>query len=303
VIASPTSASAILATRPAPVDSLARVVANQSVVPGGAILTLELGASMPEPSAGQFVHVRLADGPLLRRPFSVLGYGPARGDGGARIELMYAVVGAGTARLRELIPGDRVHVLGPLGNGFHLGAAGALVLVAGGRGAVPLYRLIESGAGNGRRVVFLFGARDAQFVWGLDRLGPEVEHRVATVDGSAGLRGTVIDLLEDALRGLGGSQRGGEEGARTRVLACGPERMLRRVAETAAAHGAEAQVAIESPMGCAIGICRGCVIPRRALASVPWPRDGNARYATVCKEGPVFLGDEVDWEGLEHAYA
>jgi hypothetical protein len=61
-------------------------------------------------------------------------------------------------------------------------------------------------------------------------------------------------------------------------------------------------VAIESPMGCAIGICRGCVIPRHVLAQVPWPRDGNARYATVCKEGPVFLGNEVDWEGLEVAY-
>ena len=273
------------------------------MVPGGAILTLELRASMPEPLAGQFVHVRLLDGPLLRRPFSVLGYAPGAG-GRARIELMYAVVGAGTARLRELVTGDRVHVLGPLGNGFHLGTAGPLVLVAGGRGAVPLYRLVESGAARGRPVVFLFGARDSEFIWGLDRLRAGVEHRLATIDGSAGIRGTVIDLLADELQRPAGTARASAADAdtRTRVLACGPEKMLRRVAETAAEYGAEAQVAIESPMGCAIGICRGCVIPRHVLADVPWPRDGNARYATVCKEGPVFLGDEVDWEGLEVAY-
>ena len=279
-------------TRATPMNGRARVSENQAVVPGGAILGLELDWIMPPPRAGQFVHLRVGAHPLLRRPFSVLGYATA--GTGCRLELMYAVVGEGTALLGRLTPGEEVEVLGPLGNGFELGTAGPIILVAGGRGAVPLYRLIESGEADGRPVTFLFGARSGAFLWGRERLGG-VEHRLVTDDGSVGRRGTVIDILRDELAETG-------DLAHTRVFSCGPEVMLRRVAETAHEFGVESQVALESPMGCAIGICRGCVIPRHQLQDVPWPRDGNARYATVCKEGPVFLGDEVDWPGLEHAY-
>jgi len=279
-----------------PVECDARVIANRSVVPEGAILTLAAGEPFPAPNAGQFVHVRLCgEGPLLRRPFSVLGYSPE--PRGARLELMYAVVGTGTALLARLAPGDRVNLLGPLGNHFALGGARRLVLVAGGRGAVPLYRLIESGEANGREVVFLFGARSSEYLWGLERLAG-VAHRLATIDGSTGIKGTVIDLLTAELESCAGA---GLEAVR--VFACGPEIMLRRVAETAAALGVESQVALENQMGCAIGVCRGWVIPRRRREGTPWPRDGNARYATVCKEGPVFFGDDVDWEAMAHAEA
>jgi dihydroorotate dehydrogenase electron transfer subunit len=281
--------------RVTPVECDAKVVANRPVVPGGAILALAAGGPFPAPSAGQFVHVRLpGDTPLLRRPFSVLGHSPV--PGGARLELMYAVVGTGTALLHRLAPGDRLNLIGPLGNHFALGEARRVILVAGGRGAVPLYRLLESGEANGREVVFLFGARSSEYLWGLDRLAG-VEHRLATIDGSAGVAGTVIDLLAAELK----SSATGARAAHVCVLACGPEVMLRRVAETAAEHGVESQVALENQMGCAIGVCRGCVIPRRLRAGAPWPRDGNARYATVCKEGPVFFGNDVDWAAMAHA--
>jgi dihydroorotate dehydrogenase electron transfer subunit len=270
------------------------VIENRPVAPGGAILSLALEGPMPVPRAGQFVHLRLGSSPLLRRPFSVLGHGTASA-GGARIELMYAVVGVGTSLLERLLPGARLGVLGPLGNGFEPGDAEELILVAGGRGAVPLYRLLETPEVGGRRVTFLFGARSAEFLWGLERLR-QVEHRLATIDGTAGVHGTVIDLLSAAL-----AESSRE--AKVRVLACGPEVMLRRVAETAASFTVESQVALESQMGCGIGICRGCVVPRRPGADSPWPRDGNARYATVCKEGPVFLGQEIDWEAMAESEA
>jgi len=284
---------------PRPVSARARVLLNRPVMPGGAILRLALPAAppFPVPAAGQFIHLRLGEFPLLRRPFSVLGFAPAAG--GATLEILYAVVGRGTERIAALAPGDPVEILGPLGNGYVLGAAGPLVLVAGGRGAAPLYRLLESGEASGRELVFLFGARSREYLWELERLAG-VDHRLATDDGSAGEKGTVIDLLAAELTRLARHDRA-RSAAPTRVFACGPEVMLRRVAATAAGFGAEAQVAVESPMGCAIGICRGCVIPRRTTAAGPWPRDGNARYATVCKEGPVFLGAEVDWDALERA--
>ncbi len=279
--------------RTPPVNVVAEVTANRLVIPEGAILRLAVpqdGPAFPEPRAGQFVHLRIGDFPLLRRPFSVLG-AALRPDGSSSLEIMYAVVGRGTERLRALLPGDRVEVLGPLGNAFAPGGSGPVILVAGGRGAAPLFRFLESRAANGRAIMFLFGARSAEYLWELDRLAG-VEHRLATDDGTAGHHGTVIDLLAAELTGRA---RGAMP---PRVLACGPEIMLRHVAETAAEFGVEAQVALESPMGCGIGICRGCVIPRHVTAAGLWPRDGNARYATVCKEGPVFLAAEVDWEAL-----
>ncbi len=288
--------SAVLANaaRPTPVECDGRVAAHHPVAPGGAILRLEVDAEFPAPLPGQFVHLRLFGGAtLLRRPFSVLGFSTARGS--SEIELMYAVVGMGTAIMASLRPGDRLNLLGPLGNSFALGESSRLILVAGGRGAVPLYRLLETGEDKRRSVVFLFGARSADHLWGLERLRG-ADHRLATIDGSAGHRGTVIDLLIEEIGRLPAASRQG-----ARILACGPEIMLRRVAEEAAAAGIESQVALENTMGCAIGVCRGCVIPRRVRADSPWPRDGNARYATVCKEGPVFHGDVIDWEAMAHA--
>jgi dihydroorotate dehydrogenase electron transfer subunit len=266
------------------------VIDNRPLMPGGFLITIELEGAMPVPHAGQFVQLRIDGAPLLRRPFSVLGYRPARDASGARIELMYAVVGAGTRLLEHALPGARLGVLGPLGNGFDPGDTKDLILVAGGRGAVPLLRLLESGEVADRRVLYLAGAASADFIWGLDRLHG-AEHRIATVDGSRGERGTVIDLLDAAL-----AERRGREAPL--VLACGPEAMLRRVAETALRSGVPSQVALENRMGCGIGICRGCVIRRRVSGESPWPRDGNASYATVCKEGPVFLSDEVDWAAM-----
>lgn len=280
----------IHAPRVTPADSTGRVIDNRPLVPGGFLLTIDLEGPMPVPRAGQFIQLRIDGAPLLRRPFSVLSYAPPREASGARIELMYAVVGAGTRLLERVLPGARVAVLGPLGNGFELVDARELILVAGGRGAVPLYRLLESGEAAERRVLYLFGAASADFIWGLDRLHG-AEHRIATVDGSRGQRGTVIDLLAAALAGR--RERDG-----VRVFACGPEAMLERVAATARQFGVQAQVALENQMGCGIGICRGCVIRRRVSGESPWPRDGNASYATVCKEGPVFLAGEVDWEAL-----
>src|ERR1700675_1396643 len=67
------------------------------------------------------------------------------------------------------------------------------------------------------------------------------------------------------------------------VLACGPNRMLAAVA----ARWPEAQVAVETYMGCGTGVCLGC--------AVPLARGG---YDRACKEGPVYRAADVDWASL-----
>lgn len=297
-----------LAARPSPVQVAARVEDNAPVTPDGRVLTLAIEAAFPPSLPGQFVHLRLGAGlvPFLRRPFSILGQ--ARGAGGVtRLRIMYAVVGEGTRRLAGCGAGEVLDLVGPLGNGFAPGGHASWILAAGGRGAAPLFRLLEwSRAGGVSQLAagasppaaavrppaagirFLFGARSRAHLWGLERLAG-VEHALATDDGSHGRRGTVLDLLAATLT------PGPPDAV---ILACGPEPLLAGVARAARAAGVPAQVSLEAVMGCGCGLCRGCVVPRRPSAAGRWPRDGNARYATACKEGPVFLGGEVEWDAM-----
>ncbi len=209
--------------------------------------------------AGQFVNLGWSPGPLLRRPFSVY-----RSEG-EQVEVVLKSVGAGTAQLLALEPGDRVSCLGPLGRGFDLPReARTVVLVSGGLGVAPMPLAARQAAGLGMRVTWVHGARS------VDELCGEAEgDRIvwATDDGSRGARGTVVGAAPDA----------------DVVLACGPNRMLAAVAE----RWPDAQVSIETYMGCGTGVCLGC--------AVPLVRGG---YDRACKEGPVYRAADVDWNAL-----
>ncbi len=209
--------------------------------------------------AGQFVNLGWTPGPLLRRPFSVYR---AAGD---QVEVVLKAVGAGTSQLLAMDVGDRVSCLGPLGHGFEV-AAGTreVVLVSGGLGVAPMPLAARQAREAGARVTWVHGARTA------DELCSEAEgDRIvwATDDGSRGFAGTAVAAAPD-----GGA-----------VFACGPNRMLAAVAE----RWPEAQVSIETYMGCGTGVCLGCAVPLK--------RGG---YDRACKEGPVYRAADVDWSAL-----
>lgn len=216
--------------------------------------------------------------PLLPRPMAV--YRAAPEPGGAAVEILYRVSGRGTRLLADARPGDRVRLVGPLGVGFPLPAAGQrALLVGGGTGIASLHELAAAARARGP-VVVLLGARTAGDLMGREdfaALGVEV--RLATEDGSAGRRGLVTGLLEEALA---------EPGAgRDLVYACGPTPMMRRAAEIAAAHGRRCVVSLENRMACGFGVCLGCAVPR-----------AGGGFALVCRDGPVLDADAVAWEGV-----
>lgn len=220
-----------------------------------------LGFDAPEIAgtvrAGQFVNLGWDRGPLLRRPFSVYR---TEGD---RIEIVLRAVGVGTAQLLAMEPRDRVSVLGPLGRGFRLSGRHA-VLVSGGLGVAAMPLAAREARAAGMEVTWVHGARTA------DELCSEAEgDRVvwATDDGSRGFRGTAVAAAPEA----------------DVVLACGPNRMLAAVAE----RWPDAQVAVETYMGCGTGVCLGCAVPLR--------RGG---YDRACTEGPVYRAADVDWSAL-----
>ncbi|NLH98779.1 MAG: dihydroorotate dehydrogenase electron transfer subunit [Chthonomonadales bacterium] len=262
----------------------ARILQNASENDGIYRLRLHAPAIAAHAGPGQFVHVLYGDGfgPLMRRPFSIHDVEPAAGC----FDVVYAARGAFTTGMAALRAGDTLSVVGPLGNTFTLmeDIAGPHVLVAGGVGAPPLHLLAKTALGKPetRRLVVINGARTSHHLVATgDFLALGVEVRVTTDDGSAGRHGTVMDELREV---VGDAQR-------CAVYACGPEPMLRAVAEFCVAQRIPCRVSLETVMPCGTGVCMGCVVKVRD----PNEADGFA-YVRACHDGPVFDAEELLWD-------
>jgi dihydroorotate dehydrogenase electron transfer subunit len=260
----------------------AEVVANRAE--GGASRRLVLRVSdWPGFGAGQFAMLSpgalteaVRSDPLLPRPMAVYRAHPH--DGWADVEILFKVMGRGTALLAETLPGQRVGFVGPLGRCFPEPEAGErAVLVAGGTGIASVYELAAR-LKRKTRVSVLLGARTRDELMGREDFAAlGVEFAIATEDGSEGTRGLVTSLLETALA----------PGEAARVYACGPTAMMRRAAEIAAAGGRVCIASLENAMACGFGACLGCAVPLR-----------TGDFALVCTDGPAFDASAIDWEGL-----
>ncbi|MDR1368292.1 MAG: dihydroorotate dehydrogenase electron transfer subunit [Candidatus Accumulibacter sp.] len=260
------------------------VLFNTEISPGYRRMRLLVSEAFVRKAApGRFVMLRVNDStdPLLRRPFAVFDTGAA--SDGAYFEILYRVIGRGTAMLSEKKKGDILDILGPLGKGFSLDdSAGEKLLVGGGIGLAPLYALARKLREASSTVRLFAGGRvrgDILCADAFEAIG--VECRFTTEDGSIGERALVTQPLVRHLESL-------DIGAT--IYACGPEAMLRAVAKIAACRAIPCQVSLESRMACGIGVCLGCVVPGRRH-SVRTPD-----FRCVCAEGPVFDAREIDWK-------
>lgn len=224
---------------------------------------------------GQFVDLLVPSSPhlMLRRPFSIFDVDPDSGS----VALIFKCVGAGTRVMAGLRPNADVNLLGPLGKGFPAAAPGQrLVVVAGGYGCAATYLLAKHAAGPG--VVCLGGRTAADVLLREEFEQTAFDVRISTDDGSLGQRGLVTDLLEAEL--------GNDSPA---VYACGPNPMLRAVAETCARRQLDAAVSVDMPMCCGVGACFSCVVKRQADNANGW------EYVRSCREGPVFMASQLLW--------
>jgi dihydroorotate dehydrogenase electron transfer subunit len=261
----------------------AEVWENKEICPGVFRLKLRPYGPVPAVAPGRFFMLSVARGldPLLRRPLGHLCN--STDDNGIHLmEFLYEVRGRGTRSLSLLQPPHIINYLGPLGHGWQLNPMPSnIIMVAGGMGVVPLYSAVRAIflAKPRPRVTFLYGARSRR---GLV-LARELETmtavlKLATDDGTAGVKGLVTDLLEPELKSARPAL----------ILACGPRPMLRATARMAKSAGAECQVSLEARMGCGLGACLTC-----SLAAA------DGRRLRVCQEGPVFPADLVDWKALD----
>lgn len=203
---------------------------------------------------GQFFMLRAWDkDPLLSRPISVHDYTPGK------LTFLYQVVGKGTEILARLQTGDDVTIQGPYGNGFPK-ITGDLCVVGGGIGTAPLYYLVRNYKvenPNGKCRVYL-GFRD--IAYGVDAFEALADEVVVDVGGIITHK---LSVLPDET-----------------VVTCGPEIMMEAVAKVVSPDNA-VYVSLEAHMACGIGACLGCTCETKS---------GNKK---VCKDGPVFLREEV----------
>ena len=214
---------------------------------------------------GQFAMARVAGypvtfDPFLARPFSFYDHD------GATASLLFEVRGRGTALLDDAR--DRIEVSAPLGRGFRVDESGGpAALLGGGIGVAPLKVLSRRLETFGVPHDVFLGFADARYAAVTDEF-PGAS--VATVDGSAGIHGTVLDAVPDL-------------GRYAAVYACGPNPMLAAV-KRAVGGNVVCQLSVEERMGCGNGSCNGCVVP---------VRDGG--YVRSCIEGPVFDAEMLAW--------
>lgn len=251
----------------------------------------------------------LAPMAVLRRPFSLAGR-VDRGGGQSILQVIHRVVGIGTAWLAGLRAGDRVGVLGPLGNCFALPRAGQrAILVGGGVGIPPMLYLAEALRGADGAVAFCGATtRDLLPLTVTERpgdggepgvhprpcIGEFARHGVAAVvstdDGSLGYRGFVTQALERFL------DEAGLSGDAAVIYTCGPEAMMKRVADIATARRIPCQVAVERAMACGMGTCQSCCIRVKKPDPARPPLVGKDWcYRLACTDGPIFAARDLLW--------
>ena len=211
--------------------------------------------------AGQFVNIKI-DGFFLRRPISVCDFNENE------LLIIYKVVGKGTDRMSGLEAGQKLDLLTGLGNGYDLTVkTDKPVLIGGGVGVPPLYKLAKELKKQGKKVSVILGFNSKEEIF-FEKEFKEIADRVlvCTADGTYGVKGFVTDALCDVDYDY--------------FFTCGPEPMFRALEKTVKTSG---QFSFEQRMGCGFGACMGCTMMTKSGAK------------RVCKEGPVFQRGEIIW--------
>ncbi len=246
------------------------IINNQEILADG-IFSMWLNAPeiAKEAKPGQFVALYVNDSSkLLPRPISICETDKENG----KIRLVYRTVGAGTMEIAKYTGGEYLTVMGPLGNGFPLNNESTL-LVGGGIGIPPLLELAKNLTGE---KTIALGYRDSNLFLKED-FQKYAKILVSTEDGSVGVKGNVMDAIKTTNLSV------------DTIYACGPTPMLRSLKLYSAENNVTCWISLEERMACGIGACLGCICQSRDIDT-----HSNVYNKRICKDGPVFLANDVD---------
>lgn len=244
-------------------QGIMKIISNQPLTSDVYEMVLEGNIASSVKASGQFINIKLDDGQTtyLRRPMSIHDYDSQH------ITLAYKVVGVGTKKMKNLLPGDTLDVLVGLGNGFELEPIKKALIIGGGVGVPPMYHLAKQYVNNGVEVEIVLGFNSAKDVFYEDKFKALGKTHVCTVDGSYGVKGNVIDVIKKMKISY------------DKYYACGPEKMLDALVLFDDQNG---YLSFEARMGCGFGACMGCSCKVK-----------TAPYKRICVEGPVLKSSEV----------
>lgn len=239
-------------------QNIYKILSNKKIAKDVFEMVLE-GDTQYITAPGQFINIQL-EGKFLRRPISVCDYDDTT------VTIIYKVVGEGTEMMSALPVGETLDVLTGLGNGYDISKGTKPMLIGGGVGVPPMYNLCKKLIAAGQKPVVILGFNTKDEIFYEDEfkaLGAEV--RVATADGSYGIKGFVTDAFIDDY---------------DYFYTCGPMPMFRAIEAKVTTSG---QYSFEERMGCGFGACMGCSCKTKY---------GNKR---ICKDGPVLVREEIIW--------
>ena len=248
------------------------VIEQKMIADGICSMWLDAKAIAVRAKPGQFISVYSNDkSRVLPRPISICEIDRETGT----LRIVYRVVGKGTEEFSKAEAGDSFEILGPLGNGFPIEEAKGkkVLMIGGGIGVPPMLQTAKEIEGE---AIIVSGYRNQDLF-----LKEELESAgtlfIATEDGSVGTKGNVVDAIRE------------NQIEADMMFACGPKPMLRALKNYALEKGIPCWISMEEKMACGIGACLACVCKSKEV-------DGhtNVHNKRVCKEGPVFLAEEVE---------
>ncbi len=253
---------------------IAEVVSQEALAEGIYSMWIRTEASK-EARPGQFLSLYTSDpSRLLPRPISICEIDKED----RRLRVVYRVTGesTGTRQFSRLRAGDRIPLIGPLGNGFPLEKAEGkrVFLMGGGIGVPPILELAKQIVCEKKQIVV--GYRDAH-TFLKEEFERNGELYISTEDGSVGTKGNVLHAIQ--VNGLEADL----------IFACGPTPMLRAIKEYAKEKKIACYISLEERMACGIGACLGCVCRTKER-----DQHTNVHNTRICKDGPVFLATEVE---------
>ena len=216
-------------------------------------------------TAGQFCNIKVSetDFPLLRRPFSI------HNIENESVYFLFDIHGEGTKILSNKKVGDKIDIIGPLGNGFNIDDNyETIFLVAGGIGVAPFPFLTKSL--TNKKIITFYGARNKDYIYDKNLINV----KYSTDDGSYGFHGNVIELLEKEICK--------NDFHNIKIYGCGPTPMLKALQKFSLENKIDCELSVESAMACGFGICQGCPIETT-----------DNSYKLICKDGPVFNSKEI----------
>ena len=253
-----------------PSQVYAKLIKKEKLLEGLYKFSVETKEIVENAKPGNFVEIRVNENldPFLRRPISIYNLDKENGV----LEFIFQVKGKGTEILSKKEEGDKIDIIGPLGNGtFKFEDKKNIAIIGGGIGIFPLYELAKQAKELDLNIHTYLGFRNKELVT-LEKEFEDVSSKltITTDDGSYKEKGFAINYLEKDLKEFDG------------IYACGPLPMLRVVKKLAEENNIPCQISLEEKMGCGLGVCLGC-----AVKTASSPKDAPD-YVHVCKEGPVF---------------